>query len=733
MIKPARIWAAILGISLLFTACTGSGGSSGVAGEESVHPQMGRYQEKELSLPEDVQGIISIHYAEEGGLGVISYSQAGNLRYDLYQDEAFVPQETPWLEPLGQMEWQPMDVAFDEDGNPWVCLMEYGESERTCHVMRWTGSAFEEVEISDKDQLADKIELLPDGSFLLGGSQVTRHFEADGSLRASHELYAQGAGVSGDTLAIADTSMEAVRFFNLADGTETGSVPFGLPEEFYDSAFSAGPDGTFFFASNSGIYTCAPGQEGMTKVLDGYLFRMSSASLALSDIQPADHNVFYAVYRSKENYKPLLMQYEWEESLSARPTKNLRVCTLYDGASVREAAVEMQRKDPDLYVQVDPVYDEEAGTLRDTIRTINTEILAGRGADVYILDDMPMASYIEKGVLADLTQMAAGRMESGEWMKNIAGAFEKDGKIYAIPTRFGIPVVWGPEDMVGGLKDLAALADFANAHTDKSVFYAMHSQNILEMLYPVCAPSWRKDDGAIEEGAFAEYLRQAGRIASTKPDKEYVPGGVGLNGSAEVPAFLTGLNHMIAQEIIHIQMLPEALSALAQQDGGVLAPMPGQTHNVFVPHVIAGINAKTSRPDEARAYVEALLSDPVQRVNGTNYEGLPVNDKTLIDQLDGVMHKETGDGQMMGFYRTIGYGFDEAPDGIVILGLDQGVDQKTRETFLNLCASASVRSLPDPVLMEMITDETRSFFAGESTAEEAARAVSARTQAYLTE
>ena len=42
----------------------------------------------------------------------------------------------------------------------------------------------------------------------------------------------------------------------------------------------------------------------------------------------------------------------------------------------------------------------------DDIRTLNTELLGGNGADVLLLDGLSAESYIEKGILADLTDLA---------------------------------------------------------------------------------------------------------------------------------------------------------------------------------------------------------------------------------------------------------------------------------------------------------------------------------------
>lgn len=55
---------------------------------------------------------------------------------------------------------------------------------------------------------------------------------------------------------------------------------------------------------------------------------------------------------------------------------------------------------------------------------------------------MPIDSYVEKGVLLDLSEPVGGRTASGEWLKAEAESFKTaDGRIYAVPARFSVPVI----------------------------------------------------------------------------------------------------------------------------------------------------------------------------------------------------------------------------------------------------------------------------------------------------
>ena len=47
---------------------------------------------------------------------------------------------------------------------------------------------------------------------------------------------------------------------------------------------------------------------------------------------------------------------------------------------------------------------ENGLTAEDAIKALNTEIMAGNGPDVIMLDGLPIESYLAKGMLADLSE-----------------------------------------------------------------------------------------------------------------------------------------------------------------------------------------------------------------------------------------------------------------------------------------------------------------------------------------
>ncbi|MFR9190676.1 MAG: extracellular solute-binding protein, partial [Anaerotruncus massiliensis (ex Togo et al. 2019)] len=156
-----------------------------------------------------------------------------------------------------------------------------------------------------------------------------------------------------------------------------------------------------------------------------------------------------------------LMNYTYSADTPTVPDKELRVFSLRDNKTIRQAMGLFQRQNPDVHVVYDvALTGADAVTASDALRTLANELLAGKGPDLLVLDGMPIDSYVEKGVLLDLSEPVGGKTASGEWLKAEAESFKTaDGRIYAVPARFSVPVILADEEAARA-KDLTALTDW---------------------------------------------------------------------------------------------------------------------------------------------------------------------------------------------------------------------------------------------------------------------------------
>ncbi len=123
----------------------------------------------------------------------------------------------------------------------------------------------------------------------------------------------------------------------------------------------------------------------------------------------------------------------------------MRIYSLKE-SGVRQAVSLFQEECPELEITFEVGYTGKDGvTLSDAIRTLNTELMAGEGPDILLLDGLPADSYIESGILEDVTGILETRKD--QFFYNIISAYNDGGNIYKVPTAFSIPIILGDAEI----------------------------------------------------------------------------------------------------------------------------------------------------------------------------------------------------------------------------------------------------------------------------------------------
>lgn len=236
----------------------------------------------------------------------------------------------------------------------------------------------------------------------------------------------------------------------------------------------------------------------------------------------------------------------------------------------------------------------------DALRTLNTELVAGKGPDVLILDGMPLQSFIDKGVLAELSQV----ISADGLIPQVVDPMRTDGKLYAVPTRFTVPVLMGKPETLEGLDSLEALAAavqdgpeaLAASGDINDIFKAVPEEQrpllsfttlreLFDQLYSVSAPAVVRD-GTLNEAALRELFSVMQAVSDRYGlGKKANDGGIafmvtsnastGLGMSADVPQGVMEYSYGRANAALFT--LKDVLGAYMSDDGQA-ALTPGARH-----------------------------------------------------------------------------------------------------------------------------------------------------------
>lgn len=402
-----------------------------------------------------------------------------------------------------------------------------------------------------------------------------------------------------------------------------------------------GAEGILYLACEKGIYRHVIGGNMIEQVADGSLTSLSDPSCGLSDGILLESDMFMLL-RSDGG----IMKYTYDPDTPAVPEVQLRAYSLRDNQQLKKVIAAFQAEYPEVYIRYEAGIEENSAMTRDdALKKLNTEIAAGKGPDIFVLDDMPVSSYIEKGVLLDLTDYLENKTED-KYFTNVIRAFGTEQGTYAVPAQFQIGLIVGRQGEIEQMDSLEGIAGMAEAYrkekTAGTVLGVRGEDEILHMLLPVCEPSWKDEQGKIDKEALTEFYTLVKRIwdaekkgISEETKEEYARwteerkiAGVSdertrefqMGISSKEIGWLTGDREVAAgimSDSDEFNMIISCFKAEGRKDGS-FAAYSGQSQKVFVPSGLMGISRTSEYQDIAVRLLEKMLDDD-------GWSGMPVN------------------------------------------------------------------------------------------------------------
>ena len=519
--------------------------------------------------------------------------------------------------------------------------------------------------------------------------------------------------------------------FDGATGNPQANLNNELKIEQFTYEADADESGNFYYASGNGIVRVVPGSNLAETIVDGSAYTFGSPTCSVGCFEYArDGSFLIGLNTANESGK--LYRYYYDENASPVPTKELTVWSLTESPSARAAIIPFQQKNKDTRVnyEVGLGSDKTAANIQDVVRTLNTELLAGGGPDVLIMDGLDYQSYIEKGLLADLT----GSVSTEGLFDTLISPFKTDGKQYLIPARFSLPLVIGDKTELNKLQGLADIAtateqgaerlvftegtpDLLNpaSDVDRPAFFFMDLRGLFDSLYSVSAPAIIDRKTGINKDSLRQLLEAMKRVSDkykmTEPMNGIIGGGyVSITGGGTSGAPISvsqGLSCFVLGQakygLLNLNELELMRYATSQSSPDAII-QPGLCKGVYHPVGLTGINSGSKLRKEAAAFVQLMLGTDVQ-----NYQvgdGLPV----LSSALDGMIDRYNKSSQGGNYNHKL-------------FSLD----------LKGMVAQAQTPVNSDKIISDVVYTAAESYCMRKKTLDEALRAVQSETEMYFAE
>ena len=407
-------------------------------------------------------------------------------------------------------------------------------------------------------------------------------------------------------------------------------------------------DGYLFFTTYSGLYSYIPGGSVTEELIAGARSSIGDPSCIPVALTGTEDGSFYLLCNLSG--VPTLCHFTYDAQAPAVAETELNIYSLYPDDDMTQMITQFQKANPDISVNHEiGLTGEDGMTEADAVRSLNTEILAGNGPDLICLDGFNLESYLEKGVLVDVSHV----LDQGDpLLRNITDCYAEDGKICAVPTTFTFPAMYGKEEYISQIHDLPSLVEAAKQAKatiapESRVVNGMYPDIMADYFYDSCSAAWMNPDGTLDAGNLTEFyaamkelyaldepFRQANAEWMAEVREEY------LNNENQIlPGQYTGLTgaDSIIGEISYLSFgtldgMYRYAHVLAGEeeylgDGYITRPIGLQADNVFLPRGIMGILKDAAHPQAAEKFLSFMLSDGIQAKCLSN--GFPVNKVTF--------------------------------------------------------------------------------------------------------
>lgn len=517
-------------------------------------------------------------------------------------------------------------------------------------------------------------------------------------------------------------------------------------QDCYDIYFFAGEEGVIYLAGEKGLHRHVIGGSVMEQVIDGNLSSFSNPAYLLQGMKMLPNNEFLALFQGKK-----LVRFTYDPDIPTVPNNKLNVYSLKENDTLRQAVSIYQSNHPEVYVKYETGIEKESSVTRDdALKKLNTQIMAGQGPDVIILDDMPVDSYIEKGMLLDLSEYLNGMNEENKPFDNIADAFKKEGKIYTIPCEIQLPMLEGKEKYVSQVKNLKDFADMVETirkdMPEKDILGICSEKGIMRLFTMLSESDWKTGKGDIDREVLKEFLQQTKRIYDAQMDgidekyvKRYARKNESILGyygvSYDESDFLrylsifdivTGYTQVSFGTAYYRGDITQALSVSKKQgfEDDVVIPMGIDDRKVFLPKTLIGINAASSQIQEAVEMMETLLG----KENQTSlFNGFPVTKAGLEE---GILTVDQSWLSVDGIYESIGAS-DE--DGLKMDLEVYWFTEEQKQFLRDWLTSLNTPYIPDSVLEEAVYSEGIRYIRGSQRLEETVNAIEQKVSIYMAE
>lgn len=640
-------------------------------------------------------------------------------------------------------------ICADDSGNVYVILCEYGKDLSYPEYVKdlYTLLAYSEtgeelfrtplgMDLEPEEWYFTNRMVCNEKQIYLSSSKGLEIYEMDGSLLTTiesqevqnGEMYMLHDG-SPAFLIYGERGMY-MKTFNVE--TEELSKRIEFPFNAYEYTFYPGSSTDFLLSGNSGVFSYNFEDEGMQKVLDFVDSDMLCHNLY--SLIEVNEKQFFGCYQEEDTGQTQFGIFNKVDPSTIKDKKVLTLACYWLDEDIRRRVVEYNKTSEEYRIRIEDynLYNT-ADDYSVGMTKMNTDIVSGNTPDIIILtSDMPVDSYISKGLLADMRPFLENDPELNpeDYSSHIMDLFSQDGKWYQLVPSYYLYTLFGKASEVGSEPGwtLEELQTLRSKKGEDVVVFSETTQNGLLNYCMLFASSqfinWETGECYFNTPEFIELLEFISEFPKEidyqelydDPDYWEQQETVFRDGRALLmPYSLSGF-----QDFLYCEggTFGEKITAIG-------FPVREGVGSVIMSNGNYAISAKSPYQQEAWEFLRYYLTEEYQT---TIRYGWPV--------LNSAMDTLVEEAQQAPYYMDEFGNKVEYQESYYINGMEVFLDPLTQqdcERVLSFIESAEHTYSYDTAIMNIVAEEAAPFFDGEKTAAEAADIIQSRIFIYVNE
>lgn len=694
MKRKYKVFTAFIILSLL------AGGTAGCS-KNKEEKKMVHYKEEQLTLPEGVGIIYDMMETKEGSLSILTDTESETGRiFELDRKTNEWKQVNESFEGLSDS--AVFDAKFIDENESYVSVLYHAlsagsEEEAQALAPKYfmigkdgTGKEIQ-LDLSSGDKYAEdnlfSVAVKRDGEMIgIDNAQIIYSFTDKGELNYENKEVRDLDAEVVDMIAVKNivyTVLDSGKVYCMdadsgaaADGDE-GVIKYLQYDEGEYEAY-ADPDADVIYKLSGGkLYSYDIGSGKQKEELDLKYFDLKNGiRYQILSVKAGELYISYTLSTGQVK----LNKYVYDKKGFEIKKQALKIYSLTESYELEVLADAFNVKYPDSPVEIVYGYTSEDGkTQADAVKLLNTELLAGNGPDILVMDGLTAGTYYEEGLLKDITDILDMDKIKKNIFENMLAPYSDGNVQYALPLGFQIYGIVGSKNMVDVFDDTNA---FLNVAEKENTGFAICDLNLSEsanIVYIQNISRCFSEEGDLDREKLSELYTNLNRLYKLSGNSLGEEQGSKLFEFPELSAMDTEV------QWIYYDQLPFIMAPYFNQDSFFASKYlvkqegyeQGYVHNndsiVYKDKLIMGVSKQSAKDEEAKEFLEFALNDG-QETFSQSLLALPVQKKALKKALVNNEKQEP--------YKISEFGFGDDPKMIAINGIglnDKDYDELEKE------------------------------------------------------